>query len=474
MPPKRFITSTYIWRKLCFITGCGFLLMLVFLIMPFLRSSNEENHTDDMVSYRFERKKEHHRRYLYKDVKTLLAEFHGDSPAVEAESQNGKTQDLLVNSLKKREQDLIKELQKFKNLENTENKQADYRIQNILEGLANSVRILTSKVDKLSRFILSKREEKAEITNLKDIRKCKNPTVLFLVTSHSSNIKRRQSIRETWGNQAQYFHVFKEKYNLTYEVYFNVGTGKDEKTVNRMKEESRQYGDVLIVNREEDFYDLTRRVMATFKWSAQNCNYTYLFKMDDDIFINIPNALSFLSNNTFTYSRAGIYAGDMNRNAHVNRDERSKYLVSYDEWPAETYPPYCSGGGFALSHTVVQQIIPFFDWINPYKIDDAYVGILIERAKIRDLVYYEPTKNQTYQFWFYNKPNNCTYIDSSIVYHKVSTHACMKNLTLQSKNNIKPSLKTIQHYKRQPPPLWMLGKASVPGHQYLPKVHMVY
>ena len=473
MTPKRFITSTFIWRKLCFISGCGFLLILVFLIIPFLRSIDEKN--DGTVSYRYERKNEHHRRYLYKDVKTLLAEFHEDTPVAESKSsQNRTSQDLLVKSLKQREQYLIKELQRFKNLENTENKQSEYRVEKILEGLANSVRVLNSKVDKISRFISSKREEIAEVTNSKDIRKCRNPTVLFLVTSHSSNTKRRRSIRETWGNQAKYFNIFKKKYNLTYEVYFNVGTGKDKEKAEQIKQESRQHGDVMIVNREEDFYDLTRRVMATFKWSAQNCNYTYLFKMDDDIFINIPNVLSFLSNSTFTYSRSGIYAGDMNRNARVNRNERSKYLVSYEEWPAETYPPYCSGGGFALSRTAIEKIIPYFDWINPYKIDDAYVGILIQRARIRDLVYYEPSENQTYQFWFYNKPNNCTYIDSSIVYHKVSTHACMQNLTFQSKKNIESSLKTIQRHLKQPPPLWMLGKASVPGHQYLPKVHMVY
>ena len=462
MAPKRFITSMYIWRKLCFIAGCGFLLILVFILMPYLRSQSDET----MVSYRFERKKEQHRRYLYKDVKTLLAEFNGEAPA------EAKSRDLLIRSLKQRERELAKELQTFKNIDKVENKQSDYRIENILEGLANSVRVLTSKVDKLSRFVSSKREEKAEITNLKDLRKCNNPTVLFMVTSHSSNTKRRRSIRETWGNQAKYFPTFKEKHNLTYEVYFNVGTGKDEETIEQMKQESRTNGDVLIVNREEDFYDLTRRVMASFQWSVQNCNYTYLFKVDDDIFINIPNVLSFLSNNTFTYSRSGIYAGDMNKNAHVNRDERSKYLVSYDEWPVETYPPYCSGGGFALSYKVIQKIIPFFDWINPYKIDDAYVGILIERAKIHDLVYYQPPNNNKYQFWFYNKANNCTYIDSSIVYHKVSTHSCMRNLTIQSKNNIDQSLQTIEFFKKQPPPLWMLGKASVPGRQFLPKVHM--
>lgn len=465
--PKRFITSMYIWRKLCFIAGSAFLLILVFILVPYLQSPRRVKE-EGVISYRFESKDKQHRRYLYKDVKTLMAEFNGGGSL---ESAN-KNQDLAIRSLKDREENLMQEVANLKNLENTDRKQSEYRIENSLDALTNYVRVLTSKMDKLSKLISTKKEERAKITNLKDIRKCKNPTVLFLVTSHSSNAKKRQSIRETWGNQAKYFETFKREYNLTYEVYFNVGNGRDEASVDRMKHESVKHGDVLIVDREEDFYDLTRRVMATFEWSVNTCNFTYLFKMDDDIFINIPNVLSFLSNNTFSFSRGGIFAGDMNINARVNRDTRSKYLVTYDEWPVETYPPYCSGGGFVVSHSVVKQIVPFFDWVNPYKIDDAYVGILIERARIRDLTYYKQPDDKKYQFWFYNKPNNCTYIESSIVYHKVGDHSCMTNLTVQSMNNIKGSLEMIEFFYKQPPPLWMLGKASVPGREYLPKVHM--
>ena len=53
------------------------------------------------------------------------------------------------------------------------------------------------------------------------------------------------------------------------------------------------------------------------------------------------------------------------------------------EYSKPKYPPYASGGGYVLSSDAITELIPHFDLINPLKIDDAYVGILVERAGIQ-------------------------------------------------------------------------------------------
>ena len=466
MLTKRSVVSTHAMRKyLLLFAVCLLFITFIFLLAPRRLHYFGEDGGDGR--YRFLGNNKMRERYLYKDVKTLLAEFEGGgSQHPIADFLESKKEIVL---LKENEKQLKRELEMLKKVKQSKSESTS---SGDVKTLVKMVQNLTSKVDLLSKQMktsLKGREEKAHITNLQDVRQCENPFVLFLVTSHSSNYDRRKMIRQNWGNQDKYFQKFNKRYNLTYDIYFSVGTGKDRKSIEKTRNESRVFGDLLIVNRQEDFYDLTRRLMIAFEWSVSNCQYQYLFKIDDDIFVNIPNVFTFLSNNTFKDS-FGLYAGDMNKNAEVSRDSRSKYAVTYDEWPVETYPPYCSGGGFALSRSIVEKIIPYYDWANPYKIDDVYVGMLIQRAKVRNIILYEPAHR--YQFWFYNKPSNCEFIPKSIVYHKVTDFSCMRNLTQQSTNQIEESLRMIEYFRTRPPPLWKLAKARVPSHRHLPKVVM--
>lgn len=323
--------------------------------------------------------------------------------------------------------------------------------RNTLTSMAERLNKLTHKVDaiydELKHKETIKEDAKPKILSLRDIKTCHDTNVLFLVTSHSSNVKRRESIRSNWGNKDK-FKVLKERFNLTYELYFAVGLGDSYTKNERIKQESRTYGDLLIVNQQEDFYDLTRRVMVTFEWAAESCHFEHLFKVDDDIFINIPNVFTFLANDTLNMT--SLYAGDMNLEAPVNRRKSSKYSVSYQEWPAETYPPYCSGGGFIVSRAIVKSIVPYFEWSNPYKIDDVYIGILIHRAKMETVEYYFPEHQD--MFWFYNKIDKCEYKSNSLVYHKVDNNNCMTKLTEKSMLNLTLALDKIDLIKNKPPP----------------------
>lgn len=346
----------------------------------------------------------------------------------------------------------------------------------LLTNLMKTIEKLSNKIDYVFKKINEtqkpetkiSRPDKARVLNIEDQKQCNDPTVLFLVTSHSANTKRRQAIRNNWGNQAR-FPSFRVGHNLTYSVFFSVGLGKDHEHVEKTRTESRKYRDLIIIDREENFYDLTRRVMASFDWAVNHCNFTYVFKLDDDIFINIPNMFAFLSNDTISENKNRLYAGDMNIDAAVNRDAKSKYSVSYTEWPVETYPPYCSGGGFIISRDIVASIVPYFDWVNPYKIDDVYVGMVVQRAKIEKIMLYEPTDKD--QFWFYGNSTSCTYIERSMVYHKVDKNPCMESLTMKSILGVPRAMAIIDYFVHKPPSLADLPKANVPkGRRYIPKV----
>eukprot|EP00111_Clytia_hemisphaerica_P006602 TCONS_00019133-protein len=338
-------------------------------------------------------------------------------------------------SVKKMEENIpIRYHPESKETKKTESKATSSELINATDIL-KKLEELTSKVGEISKKIdhedkentfSMKKNNKASVINPSSVKKCVNSTILFLVTSHSSNRKRRAAIRNNWGF-TEIFRLFKRKFNLDYQVYFSVGLADNYEESVQIKAESEKYKDILIIDRNEDFYDLTRRVMAGFEWAVQQCEFTYLFKIDDDIFINIPNVMQFISNTTITKHKDSLYAGDMNIQAPVIRDSKSKYMVTYKEWPTEIYPPYCSGGGFIISRDIIKQIIPFFDWEDPFKIDDAYIGILIQRARIENIHYFVPEDDD--MFWFYSNTSHCQYRPTSLVYHKVGDEKCMQRLT---------------------------------------------
>ena len=62
---------------------------------------------------------------------------------------------------------------------------------------------------------------------------------------------------------------------------------------------------------------------------------------------------------------------------------RGRYGVSPQEYNGTFYKPYCSGGGYILSRDVVEKFMGYFDFLRPLKIDDAYIGVLANRAGIK-------------------------------------------------------------------------------------------
>ena len=136
-----------------------------------------------------------------------------------------------------------------------------------------------------------------KLVNSNDI-EAKNAEILVLVTSHIAHRNRRDSIRVNWGDLCK-FAKYGRQYNskATYKVYFITGYLQSE--IERARIESALHKDMLIMNRTEDYWDLSRRVMFGFLWSLENCKFDYLLKTDDDVFVNIPNLFKWIFVNQF-------------------------------------------------------------------------------------------------------------------------------------------------------------------------------
>ena len=230
--------------------------------------------------------------------------------------------------------------------------------------------------------------------------------LVVLVSTHALHTGRRKLIRYYWGNHSRWTTPFQWKV-----IFVTVFFSSFQKI--QLHAEADTYKDTLIESVEEDFYTLSFKVMLGLKWVQANLKYDFLLKCDDDVFVNIDRLMRLL------LTTRDQYFGQKMEFQPVEREGR--YGVSVEEHPSPIYDPFCSGGGFVLSHLTVSRMIPFFNWVNPLKIDDAYIGKIVTKAGIKAIHYGG--------FSMYNF--GCLFEKHLIVSHPVKEERCMKLLMRQ-------------------------------------------
>ena len=120
---------------------------------------------------------------------------------------------------------------------------------------------------------------------LMEPQKCKSDEIVFLIHSHVSNFKLRSSQRASFGKSDKtkpVFVVFKDNND----------------SVNSMLEkEFSVYGDILLGEMFESYYHLVHKHVMGLRWLRKNCPENVAAKMDDDIYVNVPQLLKLMKRN---------------------------------------------------------------------------------------------------------------------------------------------------------------------------------
>ncbi|XP_057302815.1 beta-1,3-galactosyltransferase 1-like [Hydractinia symbiolongicarpus] len=235
--------------------------------------------------------------------------------------------------------------------------------------------------------------------------------VIIMVSSNAPNFNRRQNIRELWANK-------KNWKNHMWKLFFVTGGSSDKETMEALYNETSSYKDTIIEDIPEDFYNLAKKVMIGFQWAHVNFKYDYILKCDDDVFVHVDNLLTSLK-----VYKEGTFFGQQMFGQRVEREGR--YGVTKAEHFNDTYDPYCSGGGFVLSHDTISKIIPLFNWERPLRIDDAYIGELAFAAGV--------TAQEHAGFDMWNTA--CEYKEELIVSHPVKERDCMEKMQEEARKS---------------------------------------
>ncbi|XP_071947460.1 uncharacterized protein [Antedon mediterranea] len=245
---------------------------------------------------------------------------------------------------------------------------------------------------------------------------CKNdqgkPEDIFMIVLISTlpmHVGKRDIIRKTW---AKSHNVIGMAIRFLFVMGRQLKKNEDEQYKSIVKNEQIRYGDIIQADFIESFHNLTLKVALGLKWVSENCqNAEYMFKGDDDIFVNFENIISYILN-LRAKGRAleKFYMGSVLPRSRIVRREKSKYYVSHKEYSGKYFPPYCSGGGYILSSDVIHGMYLKALQTPLIPIDDAFQGILAEEEGVI------PMHHDGFKNWGYSDSDKCDLLKSMVVH----------------------------------------------------------
>ncbi|KAF7647162.1 hypothetical protein LDENG_00176650 [Lucifuga dentata] len=220
------------------------------------------------------------------------------------------------------------------------------------------------------------------------------PLLLLAIKSTKLNFKNRQAIRQTWGQTG--WVTGRERNGSRGRTGRTAGGyirrvflfGKNSEDVGEelsglLHMESKRYGDMLQWDFVDTFFNLTLKDVLFWRWFSQFCSEThFVFKGDDDVFVNTPAMITFLQDQLQKpqgyKSMRDFMVGDVIAAAFPIRVADSKYFIP-DSFFQGRYPAYAGGGGVLYSGLLARRLNHMSDRVHLFPIDDVYVGMCLVR-----------------------------------------------------------------------------------------------
>ncbi|XP_077552364.1 beta-1,3-galactosyltransferase 5-like [Haemaphysalis longicornis] len=221
--------------------------------------------------------------------------------------------------------------------------------------------------------------------------------VLYFVYTAPQHQERRRFLRETIGDSRVASFVNSS-------LIFFVGKTADNELQHRLEAEAEREGDLVQLDFVDVYRNLTLKFIGATQWLSKhgclNSSARFVVKLDDDIIINVVRLDGYirdLSTAPIAVSR-NIYGARL-RNLRPDRDNTSKWFVSTEEYPGDSYPVCCSGTAFLMRAPVLEALINASAHVSFFPLEDVYAtGFLRQAANVSlvDIWYYcdlFPSKN---------------------------------------------------------------------------------
>ena len=187
-----------------------------------------------------------------------------------------------------------------------------------------------------------------------------------------SGFDRRDVIRKTW------YRDFTGKHSSQTQLRFFVGThGLSKELLNTLQNEQALNHDIVMLDQFVDSYkNLTRKTMLTMKWTAQNVNFTYYLKCDDDSYPLLHRIIAELQQrrqvNRLYWGHFFVYHYVKHKGKNIDRD----WFLT------DQYTPFAIGGAYILSGDLVHLIVGLEQCVQYYPNEDVSIGLWLAPYQI--------------------------------------------------------------------------------------------
>jgi hypothetical protein len=227
-------------------------------------------------------------------------------------------------------------------------------------------------------------------------KKCRNlqkpPLVVILVHSAPGNKKKRQTIRETWGEK-----------NPNSILLFMLGGVNSTTLESELNMENQLHGDLVQGNFVDSYRNMTYKHVMALKWFIYECPQAqFLLKTDDDVFINSPMLYNILQNSSVPLHQQLhrdrlIYCHRI-ESAKVKRSYRSKWRVSYKEYSGRYFPHSCPGFAILYSSDAAFMLYQEAQKTPYFWIDDVHLtGTVASRLNLSITPFHDMYINESVQ-----------------------------------------------------------------------------
>nr|WP_269780354.1 glycosyltransferase family 2 protein [Methylobacterium sp. Leaf118] len=164
-------------------------------------------------------------------------------------------------------------------------------------------------------------------------------------------------------------------------------------------------GDVVRLNAADNYEGLPEKTVRAVEWVAQNTNFSYMLKIDDDCFLNVDEYFHSLSYRKFDYYGRKVERslGSTDRAWHNKKSSSERGQLELDKSPEPSL--YADGGsGYALSRTAMEAILRVVERPDGKKLirysfmEDKLIGDLLatEGIYMADEDYYVAVQRRTH------------------------------------------------------------------------------
>lgn len=212
-----------------------------------------------------------------------------------------------------------------------------------------------------------------------------NTLLLLAIKTTELNFKNRQAIRQAWGQvgwvagQNSSGGYVRRVFLIGKEDPIELGVNISE----LLELENKHYGDILQWNFKDTFFNLTLKDVLFWSWFSRYCHRTqFLFKGDDDVFVNTANIVTYLQDQlkrpNARKTLKDFMVGDVIAAALPDRSIKSKYFIP-ESFYKGNYPAYAGGGGVVYSGLLAKRLHRMSKRVHLFPIDDVYVGMCMIR-----------------------------------------------------------------------------------------------